>query len=357
MRMTREIALLVLSLGAGCGALGLDSRHGDAAIEPGRMGQTQQPSMDSVGPGIDSSVPELTQLTVDIGPTATGYSSTTTTSTVNGQLTAGTRYAYCKQWGAQVRVGSAYNHWWMLTDVDVVAPGRPARSFVSAYYLTHWGNDEAKDNSGNDLPDCPYGTTPLDVPWVNQNPELPRGCEVTSLTMLLRFAGVTADKLTLASQVDKVPYTVNGLHGNPNDGFVGDMYTFSNPGYGAYHAPIQRLAAQYLPARIVDLTGQVFDDILAQQVANGRPVWVITNATFAPLAASSFITWHTPTGDAQINWEEHSVVITGYDASTVYINDPLDAAHGKDKRLDLADFRSAWEQMGQQAITYLPATP
>jgi hypothetical protein len=25
---------------------------------------------------------------------------------------------------------------------------------VSAYYLTRWGNDEAKDNNGRTIPDC-----------------------------------------------------------------------------------------------------------------------------------------------------------------------------------------------------------
>jgi hypothetical protein len=52
-------------------------------------------------------------------------------------------------WGPEVRVGSAYNHWWMKTDLDV----GPAHQWVSAY-LSRWGNDEAKDNTGRDLPNC-----------------------------------------------------------------------------------------------------------------------------------------------------------------------------------------------------------
>jgi uncharacterized protein YvpB len=195
----------------------------------------------------------------------------------------------------------------------------------------------------------------LDVPWIGQNPELPRGCEVTALAMVVRYAGLPVTKMGLASDIDKVPYLRDGLHGNPNDGFVGDMYTFANPGYGAYHPPVMRLAKRHLGSRAIDLSGSATTlYTLLTYVAQHRPVWVITNATFAPLPSSSFETWHRSSGDVRISWEEHAVVITGYDSTHVFINDPLDAQHGKNKRVDRSNFRLAWEQMGHQAITYQP---
>ncbi len=30
----------------------------------------------------------------------------------------------------------------------------PAGQYVSAYYLSRWGNDEARDNNGTVIPDC-----------------------------------------------------------------------------------------------------------------------------------------------------------------------------------------------------------
>ncbi|WP_394831549.1 C39 family peptidase [Pendulispora rubella] len=190
----------------------------------------------------------------------------------------------------------------------------------------------------------------LDVPYVEQKPELPRGCEVTSLAMLLNYLDVDANKMTLASEIEKVPYWVsNGVHGNPYDGFVGDMYDSSKDGFGAYHGPVKRLADTYLPNRIRDLTGNTFDSLLTDYVGKGRPVWVITNARFVKLADSQFETWHTTSGDIRITWHEHSVVITGFDTNYVYINDPLG---GKSKRLGRQGFREAWEQMGKQAISY-----
>jgi hypothetical protein len=49
----------------------------------------------------------------------------------------------------------------------------------------------------------------IDVPIACQLPQLKNGCEVTSLSMLLGWAGVHVDKMTLAAQVAKVFNTVN----------------------------------------------------------------------------------------------------------------------------------------------------
>ena len=49
-----------------------------------------------------------------------------------------------------------------------------------------------------------------DVPFIKQLPELPRGCEVTSLAMLLQYKGVQVDKMQLASEIhDKCLYVVS----------------------------------------------------------------------------------------------------------------------------------------------------
>jgi uncharacterized protein YvpB len=192
------------------------------------------------------------------------------------------------------------------------------------------------------------------VPLLQQKPELDRGCEVTSLAMVLQHAGVDVDKMELAERIRKVytPYkNDNGVYyyGNPNDGFVGDIYTFNKMGYGVYHKPVADLAEEYLPGRIVDMSGSSFKDLLVK-VKKGKPVWIITNADFKALPKSEFHTWNTPTGQVEITWKEHSVVITGFDKQNVYFNDPL--YHKKNRKMPLKNFKAAWEQMGSQAITY-----
>ena len=196
----------------------------------------------------------------------------------------------------------------------------------------------------------------LDVPAVSQLPELPRGCEVTSLSMLLKSAGIEADKMQLAKELkkDHTPQSVkNGkiFFGNPNDGFVGSMYNFDVPGFGVYHKPVADLAKKYLPGRIKDLTGSSFQE-LQIHLSDGRPVWVITNTAFQQLDDSRFQTWDTPTGKVKITYKEHSVLLTGYDRQFVYFNDPLTGE--KNKKAPKKDFEASWVQMGRQAITYLP---
>jgi uncharacterized protein YvpB len=189
----------------------------------------------------------------------------------------------------------------------------------------------------------------IDAPFIKQMPELPRGCEVTSLAMMLQHAGVNVSKMTLAKEVKKVPFYKNGLHGNPYDGFVGEISTFSKPGLGVYHGPIASLAEKYLPGQITDLTGKDIREIY-KMIDLGRPVWVITNTKYKHLPSSSFHTWNTSSGKIKITYSEHSVLVTGYDSKYVYINDPL--YHRKNRAVSRSGFEAAWKQMGRQAISY-----
>ncbi|QIW18393.1 C39 family peptidase [Bacillus thuringiensis] len=188
------------------------------------------------------------------------------------------------------------------------------------------------------------------VPFIKQLPELPRGCEVTSLAMLLQYKGIQVDKMQLASEIHRVPFEQNGLRGNPYEGFVGNIYTKAEPGYGVYNPPIFNLAEKYAPEKVVNLTGRDVQDMY-KVVSSGSPVWVIINTTFKPLAESSFETWNTRSGEVKITYYEHSVVIVGYDQNFVYVNDPL--KNNPRFAVPRAEFEKAWEQMGKQAITIL----
>jgi hypothetical protein len=68
----------------------------------------------------------------------------------SGTLLGGTNYVYCKVMGPDFSGSFGTNHWWLFTDPD----SGSARQWVPAYYLSHWGDNVAKDNDGNDIPDC-----------------------------------------------------------------------------------------------------------------------------------------------------------------------------------------------------------
>ncbi|OEH93605.1 C39 family peptidase [Bacillus solimangrovi] len=189
----------------------------------------------------------------------------------------------------------------------------------------------------------------LNIPHIEQMPELARGCEVTSLAMLLNSAGVEVDKMALAQEVKKVSFISNGYYGNPHHGFVGNIYSYTQLGYGVYHEPIADLAEKYLPGQIDDLTGQDISSIYAS-IDAGIPVWVITNSRFKALPENQFVSWKTKEGIVDITYSEHSVLVTGYDDQYIYVNDPL--YYKGNRKLNRFHFEQSWIQMGSQAIAY-----
>lgn len=195
-------------------------------------------------------------------------------------------------------------------------------------------------------------TVLLDVPHLLQMPELPRGCEVTSLAMMLYFKGIQVDKMELAQRLKRDPAVYRKVDGeiwfgNPHVGFVGDMYSFDRPGLGVYHEPIVELANQYIPNAWKDITGVPFEEI-ELEIANGNPVWVIVTSTFDWVDEKYWETWNTEQGVIKVTKKEHAVVITGYDEEFVYVNDPLTS---KNKQLPKEAFIRGWSQMGAQAVT------
>ncbi|MGG5741819.1 C39 family peptidase [Bacillus cereus group sp. IBL03679] len=190
---------------------------------------------------------------------------------------------------------------------------------------------------------------PLDVPLILQKPELMRGCEVTSLAMILQFSGVQVDKMALASKIKHVPFQRNGLKGNMHKGFIGNMATFDKPGLGVYVEPILELARLYVSEEKVKDLSHKDPQRIYEAIDQGLPVWVLTNARFKQLPDNQFDTWKTDAGEMKVTYQQHSVVVTDYDDQYVYINDPLKTE--KHIAINRNEFEQAWIQMGRQAMT------
>ncbi|WP_235000377.1 C39 family peptidase [Virgibacillus dakarensis] len=192
---------------------------------------------------------------------------------------------------------------------------------------------------------APKRIKPLDVPLINQMdpPRLYNGCEVSSLAMVLNYHGIKVSKNELAEKIDRVPLAYgNGLKGNPNDGFVGNME--DGPGLAVYHGPVKKLAEQYAGGKTADITGEPID-VLYKYLTEGMPVWVITTVNSVPV--NDWEAWETPSGIVEVTYSVHSVVMTGFDEDYVYINNPYGQ---KNQKVDKQGFEKAWKQMGSQAI-------
>lgn len=194
----------------------------------------------------------------------------------------------------------------------------------------------------------------LDVPLIAQNPELSNGCEVTSLAMLLQYEGIDVDKMTLADKVKKdstpVAYNVAGEiveWGNPEKGFVGDI-TGENIGYGVYTAPIIELMSSYLPDRVIDLSNQSVES-LQQSIDIGKPVTVWVTGDFNPPNEPK--QWQCNGETIEATFDEHVVLLVGYDDQSVYVNNPL--SEEKNQMVDKEKFIKAWDSMGNRAVSYV----
>ena len=185
----------------------------------------------------------------------------------------------------------------------------------------------------------------LDVKNIMQNPELPTGCEITSLTIVLNHLGFNVDKLYMANN-----YLTKGKIGTvfPWDAFLGDPT--SSHSYGCYAPVIEKDANRFLSdngsdLKAYDISGAEFEDVL-KELTNGQPIviWATIN-----MAQSKLTTSWTIDGE-KFTWRgnEHCLVLTGYDMDKglVYVADPLKG--NTSYKFDV--FKDRFNQMYQQAV-------
>lgn len=166
-----------------------------------------------------------------------------------------------------------------------------------------------------------YSHLQLNVESVAQLPELPTGCEVTSLTMVLNYLGHDVDKLVLADT-----YLPKGPIGetHPDVAFIGnprDAYS-----YGANAPVLVKTANDYLKDVESDytaynLTGTEFTDLLSY-VNDGYPVMVWeTIGMFEGYPSTKWVIDNT-----EFQWYAnfHCMVLIGYTDDCYILLDPLD---------------------------------
>ncbi len=182
-----------------------------------------------------------------------------------------------------------------------------------------------------------------DFKCLNQNSlGLPTGCEITSLTMALNYAGYNADVYDLADNyLDKGenrasdPYQV--FVGNPRD----------NGSFGCYAPVIVNCASRY-GADVSNISYCDFSTLLSY-VEDGNPVCVWGTADMVPTAFGRS-SWTCDDG-TYISWRgnEHCMVLVGFDTNKgeVYIADPL---KGYIVSYNMDVFYTRWVEQDRQAV-------
>lgn len=190
----------------------------------------------------------------------------------------------------------------------------------------------------------------IKVPRILQNPELPTGCEVTSLAMVLQHFGFNVYHTELAYMwLDKGEYRAIDYR----KVFVGEPTSLF--AYGCFAGVIERCANKYLNSKasslkVENITG-CEPNLLYRYVSNGMPVIVWATGNMEECYYDK--QWIDKETGNVITWvrNEHCMVLTGFDfeQNLVYVNDPLKGRTAYP--MDLFEYR--FKQMESQAIVIL----
>lgn len=184
-----------------------------------------------------------------------------------------------------------------------------------------------------------------DFKVISQLPELPTGCEVTSLTMVLNHLGINADKLDIADN-----YLTKGEYGvtDPRKAFVGNPRTEENS-RGCYAPVLVEAANKYLSAKgsgktAKDISGGDLEKLFPY-IDKGIPVivWGIMDCQKSEVVSIGEADGQT------LNWvrPEHCMVLVGYSDTEITEADPY---YGAIKTYTREQFKSGYNDLFKQAI-------
>lgn len=192
---------------------------------------------------------------------------------------------------------------------------------------------------------------PVEV--IYQDPELPNGCEVTSLAMVLASAGCPADKVTL--YLDYLPKSDFSLidgqrYGpSPEKWYVGDAADLTD-GWYCFEGPVIQAANGWLEGRGSNLRAQSVTGLsrteLDRCARDGIPLVVWVTLDYAAPRYSDFF-WTLEDGTEYHPYSNlHCVVLAGAEGGQYRIADPINGMTVIDKDT----FWDSFSAMGCRAV-------
>ncbi|MDO5540706.1 MAG: C39 family peptidase [Eubacteriales bacterium] len=171
-----------------------------------------------------------------------------------------------------------------------------------------------------------------DFPLIYQEPELPTGCEITAMTMVLNYYGLNADKVNMALEYLPVLYDEGFYYGEDGRLFGNDMenYFIGDPatstGYICGPGAIVTAANRYLSEtgsllRAVNMTG-ISAGELYELIDQDIPI--VIWGTIGMEERGEVNGWYREDG-VFMDWSnnDHGTVLIGYTGSTVVLADPV----------------------------------
>jgi len=163
-----------------------------------------------------------------------------------------------------------------------------------------------------------YVNVSLDVKVIYQYPDMPSGCEITSLTMVLNYMGIDVTNDYMADNyLDSSTY-------NMFTSFVGSVYNDNS--FGCYAPVIVNAANKFFSDRALDYEAVNISNSTREQIidilSDGRPVIIWNTEDMKTTYAKTY----TIDGNS-FEWltNEHCVVLSGYNEqeNTVEVADSI----------------------------------
>jgi uncharacterized protein YvpB len=196
----------------------------------------------------------------------------------------------------------------------------------------------------------------IPVKTLMQKPELPNGCEITSLTAVLNYYHFNITKTKMSDvYLPKQPFSWkrHRLFGpDPNLAFSGNPR--SRSGFFTYAPPIVTAANNYFKVvkgkyHGVNLTGNKKEAII-EQLKKGNPVviWITLSLQKPKITYGWYLFSTNKYFAAPVNL--HAVVLTGYDENKLFVMDPLRGQVTYDKNM----FFNSYVSLGSRAMVVVP---
>ena len=175
------------------------------------------------------------------------------------------------------------------------------------------------------------GTRLTDFEIMEQYPELPTGCEITAMTMVLNYYGYNVDKVTMA--LDYMPKIQAEFYRGEDGRLMGpDLENFfvgdptEETGYICGTGAIVTAANAYLTDVGSDMTAVAMKNAQPEElydlIDQGTPVVIWCTINMEDRAETD--SWYREDG-TYMEWStnDHGTVLIGYDEDTVTVADPI----------------------------------